>query len=895
MPLDSTAREKLRNGRPAELQPGVYGRLNPKTQKLELSTGESLPIPEEDRPFLLPGNESENRMAQKRESIQREVERTPFGPALFKLGEHASGLQFFKGLAENFIQRPYEAMGTKPGQEDMSFFERLGENKANEIAAYQNVSGQVSEENPYATAIGAVGGVGLDLLGTKGLSPATAAAGLTVGGQMDRLLENPQDVLQEGAIAGGLGYGVGKAFDSFSKLAKLRGDRRATKAAISATEAENIANKEALDIANKQGKYANELERQAAMGANAAEEAQVEGINTYNRQTISQANQRAKEAYASQKASNEQAMNSYKAMKAQREKEIFELQQDYTQQRAARDVEVFKAKQEYDLAKQTHSATEAEKKRIWQQAVEDNKKESARLQQQFNDQMQAYRQQKDLLPQLQQEAQREFSANTTKAMEHVGNVAGKDASFSAEQLGVNQFVNEVLATGQMAGSPVAREASNFLKGVFSKASGGRMTSSELVNAFKSIEGRMAKGSPQMKQVLGEFKDFMSQRLPQAVSDSRFYARQFPKFEKALNGEIDKAFKLMRVPEMSANGIRSSIKDVLKNMSPEEFAQLSRSGQLKGFVAGELRGGTKPMTFQGQKLKGNVYASDQAKNIADYIEKEANKIFRDLEMDSFISFIDTKKALGGKINKTRGFAEEIPPPTMPQRGLPPEAPPMPESSIFPPMGNLPEPVPPPQMPPPVEMPNLQAPVAPVPQQFNPVAPNLTPVPPKFVDQPFVPQQVPTLPTPEGFSGKLAAGLEDMELGNLLKTNSATDNPLVKLAGLKYVLGKAALPVELGAGAAVGGMKALTSPTAGGEVTRQAFKQGMLGLIDSMAQRYPSYRNGILDSPMDRRSLVKEIEENPQMSLEDKAIYQSRINRGEALAGTRDAKRQEQPQQ
>jgi hypothetical protein len=68
---------------------------------------------------------------------------------------------------------------------------------------------------------------------------------------------------------------------------------------------------------------------------------------------------------------------------------------------------------------------------------------------------------------------------------------------------------------------------------------------------------------------------------------------------------------------------------------------------------------------------------------------------------------------------------------------------------------------------------------------------------------------------------------------------------------------------------------------GEAARMTFKQGGIQAIDSWARRYPSYRNGILESPQDRRSLTKEIEDASDIPIEQKAVFQSKVNRGRPI--------------
>ncbi len=102
-------------------------------------------------------------------------------------------------------------------------------------------------------------------------------------------------------------------------------------------------------------------------------------------------------------------------------------------------------------------------------------------------------------------------------------------------------------------------------------------------------------------------------------------------------------------------------------------------------------------------------------------------------------------------------------------------------------------------------------------------------------------------------------------------------LAKLAGVPLA------KVAAGGAALATGAKALTSPTVAGQALRTGLEQGarLVSVIDSMAQKYPSYRDGVLEDPQERRSLTKEIEDNRQMSPEDKAVYQSKVNRGKPL--------------
>ena len=142
--------------------------------------------------------------------------------------------------------------------------------------------------------------------------------------------------------------------------------------------------------------------------------------------------------------------------------------------------------------------------------------------------------------------------------------------------------------------------------------------------------------------------------------------------------------------------------------------------------------------------------------------------------------------------------------------------------------------------------------------------------------LIPIAEPTLAPAQGLTERIGDLLEKPLLGTERGPMGKLNN-LAKLGGLKYLLGNAALPVE----AAYLGMKGLTSPTATGQVARLTFKQAGISAIESWAQHCPSYHDGILENPQERRSLTKEIEDAQDIPIEQKAVIQSKINRGKPL--------------
>ena len=168
------------------------------------------------------------------------------------------------------------------------------------------------------------------------------------------------------------------------------------------------------------------------------------------------------------------------------------------------------------------------------------------------------------------------------------------------------------------------------------------------------------------------------------------------------------------------------------------------------------------------------------------------------------------------------------------------------------------------------------------QKSPVSPNLIPQPPPVpyaqIIQPNL-TSVPTIPEPRGMYEKLASGLESLREGGVKSSMNAIKENVPGIALAKFS-GLPLAKVAAGGAAVATGARALTSPSVAGNALRTGVEQGarVVSLIDNMAQKYPSYNEGIVDDPQERRSLTKEIENNREMSLEEKAVYQSKINRG-----------------
>lgn len=464
------------------------------------------------------------------------------------------------------------------------------------------------------------------------------------------------------------------------------------------------------------------------------------------------------------------------------------------------------------------------------------------------------------MPRLQREAQKEYSAQVLKNAEGIEKAFPKGSKISTVEIDVPGFFDATVKnTGQVATSAEA-QAKRILTSLFQSEQS--LTASELASRYKAIEEAIQKSSPEVQSILSQFKTHLGEKLPTMVADNISFSRVMPTLRKQIERDIDSALK--KLPEIrgfASNSVVSSrIKNNLNNyfneVGPQRFVEKLRNGELReeilskmlhplDMAASEIPKG-KVMVMGKTEASGmQVPAAFQQRHeeVMNALRGKIDNALARSEIKTIATDVDASRKLGAKVRKTYGMAEPVQPPTRPSS---------PESMA---LSNSPGQLPPSPTPPMPQRPTmLNEPNAPTPQTFTP-------------------QAEPTLAPASGAAEHAADFLEK----DLLGGKGLVNNPVTKLAGLKYLLGKAAIPLE----AAYLGGKALTSPTAFGEAARLTFSKGGLMAIDSWAQKYPSYRNGVLESPQDRRSLTKEIEDDLEIPIEQKAVIQSKINRGKPL--------------
>lgn len=521
-------------------------------------------------------------------------------------------------------------------------------------------------------------------------------------------------------------------------------------------------------------------------------------------------------------------------------------------------------KNDLQAAKKQHSAaTTAEKSRFETETLAaKNQASQEKLAQDAA--LSAHRMQQDALAQA-------FVEGGKNTYPKLSQILGKQA-VSSEVMGVDPFIENIINSSQYAATKEGSRVSRFLKTVFKADAEGKINNDRLVKGLTAIDETIAKESGPIKDLLIQYKEQAFKNFPEKIANQLAYSKYAPKIVKALEPKIESAVvdvmkdnhHIISVFREDLGGdyftrLSQSLKTEIENIfsaNRANFQEAISNGTIAAEIEGALKNNSlyqdllfeieKRSKFNHAHTKGfkpeQIYGpgwTEVEKKIADIPSKISAESEAPLQKYAQDIYISGQQQSSKALKVLQGLEKE---PTL-----------------------LPQPVSPPSQ--------VQQ-VAP----YN--APQMAQVAPAAVKTPNV-IDVSAMPESQGVFGKLATGLESLNLGNIKQSLSGQNilgggslGLLAKLSGIPLAKGAAALTGGLAAA------KGLTSPGVAGQAVRSGLESTAraIAVVSAQAQQYASYRNGVLDDPMDRRSLVREIEENPNMSLADKAMAQTQVNRG-----------------
>lgn len=894
--------DRLRSGEVVEVEPGRTARLNLKDKTYETSEGRSIFVGND--PDFFPQGEEGLAYSRQKEGLETDIKKAPFGEFLYQFGN--------QGIAGS-VKNAYNKI-TQSGDE------YLRSKRVN-----QQVSQDISKRSPWTSAAATGASFIPDIAATSGMSALKAAPALAAMHAGPRIFEEPEQVAGEIATSAMGGYLIDKGANWLSKAAKRRGEVRALPGQQQAVREQNIAGQRAVDEANALQKHKFEVEKNDIKNVNrsfmdqhdadllARENATIQNQNQFKAQNaardakiaeLKQLDEIENQIFNMEKQNvknvNKSKLEKHQNDLSERENRLIQDQNDYQSKVANRDAEVIRLKNQAEMEKTKNSANKARADADYKMAKDAADREDKLFADKFKAEQKQYEEELKRLPELQKQAQAEYSANVVKTAQEIEKNFPKDVRILPEELGLNQFIDQSIDKSGLAGSREGTQAKRILKSLFPENEFIR--GRELASRYKALEDAIQRSKPEIQEVLNEFKQHLGNTLPTILEDSIAYNKIIPQILKSFETDLATILKVNKSNTRSSflldpgeydRIFKSASRDVsslLKNeLNKTNIVQKLKEGQLGREIA------EKSIHIE-DFLQGNLireveiaHAQPKYLFLVDELAKKLDARIAKYEIKALESARTAGKKMGKEIKQTFGVAEPVAPPSAPMAPFP-SAKPAPavefaELSAFQYPPPIEKPLIPSKLPPPNLMPEPSAPIpsasANIPPTINPpqalpmpAKPNLmgTPTPP--MAQSFYPQAEPTMPLPQNFAESAGDFLEKPLLGG---EGKGLNNPMLKLGGLKYLLGKSALPAE----AAYLGMKGLTSPTAAGEMARMTFKQGGVQAIVSWAERYPSYQNGILQDPRDRRSLTKELEDAPDIPIEQKAIFQSKINRGKPL--------------
>lgn len=465
----------------------------------------------------------------------------------------------------------------------------------------------------------------------------------------------------------------------------------------------------------------------------------------------------------------------------------------------------------------------------------------------------AYEAQVAGLPAAQRAAQQTVSQDVLANIGRLGREVPAD-SVSREALEVGRFIADTVDASAMAGTTEGNRLTNFLTRLV-ETRPETLNAGDLSKIFKAVEDRIAV-APNEAPILNAFKQHIADVAPSAFADSAAHRTYSTRILKPVRQAVDKTLRdlFIAVPESELNrlqpGIARALKDELgqavesaiKNRSPIGFVESVQKGTLPQEVMQAVRSSPSIQKLeqavmadialvQGQ-LGGTSIKQALASNPhSERLRSLANLqiFFQNLEGNLLPAIergiADQATAIGVKASdvadKTaRRLAKTV--------GLAPQ---------------------------------IQAPVAPA---------------------AFVAGQAPAAPEMTGIAGRLAAAFENP---NFAGTVTNQFRHPIRNAGSAMLLNYLGIPKSV-IGAAAGGtvlLRALSSPNPVIQFTvGLSGKMAVRSTIMGLAEQFPDMNElGVLETPESRMQAVSQIERDPSLSLTDKAVLQTKINRGEPL--------------
>lgn len=440
-------------------------------------------------------------------------------------------------------------------------------------------------------------------------------------------------------------------------------------------------------------------------------------------------------------------------------------------------------------------------------------------------------------------AEKDFLAQMARKLDTVQTEL-RGAGIAKEVMDVDNFINREIGMTSLGGTTEGNRLSSFIKSL-EKSSPEHLNSDELKKIFLALEERIATSAPHEANVLVNFRQHLVDTLPVGAANtavkSKFGTRFLNGFEKEIDTAVNsfladknmiRDLKMFGIGDSTVKGLGDDLKRFVKSgydkMTPTEFINDLNSGNIKDRMLWYFDNNQKIEALTQQIEKSLAPVNHLP--IAQMRSPELINLFK--ARDALKSM---RTNLSNKIDKlvqNNALSASIY-----------------EKDVVDRVGR-----------------KISNAIGISPRTSNPRPINTPPPPP-----PQVSRTASFLETPNFYGS------------NIKNAATAARKGAVPLGILSHAIGLSKAAVGAGVAATAGGLTAalrgVTSPTALGAFARNSIQNGGIRLVvESIADKYPSYRNGVLLDPQDRRAACADIEQDQDLGLEDKAMFQAKINRG-----------------
>ena len=443
------------------------------------------------------------------------------------------------------------------------------------------------------------------------------------------------------------------------------------------------------------------------------------------------------------------------------------------------------------------------------------------------------------LPKLTAEEKKAYDSYVAQRNKALGRLDKEIGPYkvSKEGLDVDRFLAEEVGVSAQAGTREANEAVNFL-GTIEASLPEKLATRDVQRMYEAIDGRIAQSASELEtSILERFKQHITEVLPEAAATQRIADKYGLQLEKNTVRSIEQYVDSLpgnikqHIDGMGGSVSTKSLKQSLVESVKEQFAALTPYQMREVVLSGDAK-------FINQALENNELFQYLTE---DFVTMQGRPVSVPGRQESKVRLLglldaveaDTAKVMDRVSPKAYGEAFST------------------KEKIGSTLANAS---------------GVQSPVTG--KMGTNISISRTPV------------QVPQLgQKPE--VGRMAERFETQPLRfGKRSTQGAGLYGLGKFLGVPG-LGKIGLAAKGGAAAMEGVLRGLTSPGAMAERMRNMASRDLVKVVVSEISSYPSYQNGVLTDPNDRRLAVANIEQNPYMQLQDKAMVQTYINRGKSL--------------